>query len=123
MRIPYWIVPLVGVLWLAAGHVRSARASPRSKRMVVVLTALSLLVVWRWPGSVPATLFQVAICVYVLTYQVVTGADDKGNEPLSGKKSKTSASDAGSEATEPRKKQSPDAAAGDWPGGSRVDGK
>jgi hypothetical protein len=72
MPIPYSLVPLVAVTWLTVRHVYSAGATAYAKRLVAGLTAASVLAAWLWPWlSIPASLLQIAICVYILLHQVV----------------------------------------------------
>jgi len=73
-QLPYWLLPLAAVIWLTARHYYTAPASDRSKRLLCVFTAIAVVATAFLP--LVASLSQVAICVYILTYQmVVSGAD------------------------------------------------
>ena len=68
-RIPYELIPLVAVIWLTARHFYTAHTSERSKRRLCGLTALAVVATPFVPLA--ASLSQVAICVYILLYQMV----------------------------------------------------
>ncbi len=78
--IPYWLLPLGLVIWLAAKHWASPFASDRSKRYVAGLAAGSVVLPFLWPAArIPVAVFQVAICVYVALHRQVHTEDfDKG---------------------------------------------
>ena len=80
--LPYSLIPLIAVVWLTIRHVRSAHATDRSKRLVVFLTAISVLVAWVLP--VPlflVVLIQIAICAYIILHQMITTLDDPRARP------------------------------------------
>jgi hypothetical protein len=75
-EIPYWIVPAIAAICLTVRHIGSEEASAYSKRFVCGLTAVSLLIPRLGPAlSIPATLLQVAICVYILLHQTAGRAE------------------------------------------------
>jgi hypothetical protein len=67
MEIPYWIIPLVAVIWLTIQYMSSPDASIRSKRLVGGLALASVLIPRFLPVlSLPSSLLQIGICVYLL---------------------------------------------------------
>jgi hypothetical protein len=72
--IPYWIVPIVLIVWLTARHFYSP-ATVRSKRVITGLAALSILGFVFWPGpGIAVTLFQTAVCLTIVFYSLVRQA-------------------------------------------------
>ena len=68
--VPYGIVLLVATGVLAFRHVRTDRASPRSRWVVGCIAFLSVIVSASWPLT--AAVVQLSICVYVIIHRVVT---------------------------------------------------
>lgn len=79
----YSLLPLLVVGWLTVRHVRSPRASVRSKRVVVGLIAGSFLLTWVVGGLVAivlALLIQLGTGVYLALHEVVSSVpDDPGS--------------------------------------------
>ena len=75
--LPYSLIPLIAVVVLTIQHVRSRHANVRSKYIVVGLAVVSVLVTWVWPlPALLVVLFQLALCGYVIVYQMVTSVDE-----------------------------------------------
>jgi hypothetical protein len=71
--IPYSLILLVAVVWLAARHFHSPAVPAHSKRLVTLLTFSSIAAVWMLPqASLPAAIIQIGICAYVILYSRVT---------------------------------------------------
>lgn len=80
--LPYGIVPAVAVIYLAVRHVGSEEASVSSRRLVCGLTAASFLILQLGPWvTIPATLLQVGICLYVIFFQAIMGPPSFQNKP------------------------------------------
>jgi hypothetical protein len=75
--IPYADFILIAVVWLSARHYYLPGASDRSKRLVLYVVATSILGAFLLPGilRLPAALFQVAVCVYLVLHHDIAVAE------------------------------------------------
>jgi hypothetical protein len=72
--LPYWIVPIVLVVWLTA-RLFYTPATVRSRWVITGLAALSILGFVFWPGpGIAVTLFQTAVCLTIVFYSLVRPA-------------------------------------------------
>ena len=75
-EMPYSLIPLIGSLILGCIYVMNTDASSRSKLIISIIVAMSV-VIWRWYPQLLllATLLQTGVSVYVLVYLKVKKLD------------------------------------------------
>ena len=76
--LPYSLIPRIAVLWLTVRHVRSTLATNRSKRLVVALAIVTVLI----PRVLPApeilvVLLQILICAYIILHEMIMTDDSQ----------------------------------------------
>ncbi|HSQ57305.1 MAG TPA: hypothetical protein VLM40_16405 [Gemmata sp.] len=78
-QFPYGLIALGAVIWLTSEYARTATASVRSKRLLTGLAIASVVVASYRPLIGIAA--QLAICGYILVYQIVASNADRDSPP------------------------------------------
>jgi hypothetical protein len=82
--IPYADFILIAVVWLSARHYYSLAPSGRSKRLVLYVVGTSILAGFLLPSilRLPAALFQVVVCAYLVVYHTASTTDGESAESV-----------------------------------------
>jgi hypothetical protein len=79
--LPYDLIPLIAVVWLTVRHVRSPHASDRSKRLLVLIAVVSVLIprIILTP-LILVVLLQVGICAYIILHHLIVAPDEQQDQ-------------------------------------------